>query len=270
MYFSFKTPIAMDRFYVKSIIITIFFQSAILFTIRTGAHAQSDPLIRIKLSGTIYSDETIIRFKDVTTTSFDFDWDAYKIMSGSTTPSIYTYIGNTNYSINSIPLADSLPIIHLGTKILEDGNYTISFENSDGLHNYVLIDKKLEVEIPIDSSSVYPFTGLVTDAADRFELHYQIADMKRNVAPEKSDAEYESNITSSTGGIVVSFKNVSESSYTIEILGMGGRIFKTITKEIPTSEAYVEYIELLNLSAGNYLVKLTCNNSTSSYHIVVI
>jgi len=259
----------MDRFCVKSII-TIFFQSAILFTPYSGAHAQSDPLIRIKLSGTVYSDEAIIRFKDVTTTSFDFDWDAYKIMSGASTPSMYSYIGTTNYSINSIPLADSLPIINLGTKISEDGNYTMSFENSDGLHNYVLIDKKLGVEIGVDSSSVYPFTGLVADAADRFELHYQIADTKRNFAPEKSAAAYESNITSSTGGIVVSFKNVSESAYTIEVLGMGGRIFKTITKEIPASESYVEYIELLNLSAGNYLVKLTYNNSTSSHHIVVI
>lgn len=99
----------MDRFYVKSIIVTIFFQSAILFNLLSNAYAQTDSLIRIKLSGAVYSDETIIRLLDGSTTQFDFDFDAYKIMSGGTTPSIYTKIDNTNYSINSIPSFDSLP-----------------------------------------------------------------------------------------------------------------------------------------------------------------
>src|SRR5690606_26119172 len=88
----------------------------------------------------------------------------------------YTYIGTTNYSINSIPSKDSLPTIPLGTKINENGIYTMSFENSDGLHNYILIDKKLGEEIFVDSSVVYSFTGSVSDAADRFELQLQVAD----------------------------------------------------------------------------------------------
>jgi len=261
----------MNSFYIRSITMTILLQSVILFTIHSSVHAQSDPLIRIRLSGTVYSDETVIRIKNTTTTNFDFDYDAYKIMSGGTTPSMYTYIGTTNYSINSIPASDSLPIINLGTKILEDGNYIMSFENSDGLHGYILIDKKLGVEVPVDSSSAYSFTGLIGDAINRFELQYKIeSENKENSVPDNSYTVCEANITSSVDGIFVLLKNASEGQYKIEVLGMGGRVLKTITKEVSNSESHGEYIELSNLTAGNYLVKFTYNKYISSHHIIII
>jgi hypothetical protein len=270
----------MERFYRQSIIITIFFQSVILFA-TTAVQATTDPIIRIKLSGTVYSDETIIRFKEGTTTAFDFDYDAYKIMSRRTTPSMYTYIGTTNYSINSIPSKDSLPTIQLGTKINENGIYTMSFENSDGLHNYILIDKKLGEEIFVDSSVVYSFTGSVSDAVDRFELQLQVADTSSSninmvfseepaMPISKMVPEPSVSVVSCYGGILVSLEDVSVGMYKIEIVGMGGRVLETMTNSISSSGLTRDYIEVNNLTAGNYLVRLLCDNKVSTYHIVII
>ena len=271
----------MDRFHVKYFIAVIFFQSVILFNSPTSAYAQTDSIIRIKLSGSVYSDETVIRIKEGTTTSFDFDYDAYKIMSGRTTPSMYTYIGTTNYSINSIPAKDSLRTILLGTKIKENGTYIMSFENSTGLHDYILIDKKLGEEIPVDSSVIYSFTGSVNDAVNRFELQLQVPDnniistVYKEEEPVKPSmptlvAEPIVDVTSCSGGIHVSLKDVSASMYQIEIVGMGGRVLKTITKSIGDTGTSNDFIEVNDLTAGNYLVKLIYDNIVTSYQVVII
>ncbi len=259
----------MERFYVKAAILLIAIQSCII----TNVWA-SDPLIHIKLTGNVYSDETYIRLREGTTTSFDFDWDAYKIMSVGTTPSMYTSIGSTDYSINSIPAPDSLPVIQLGTKILEESVYTMSFENSTGLHNYILVDKKMNTQIAVDSSTIYSFVGYTTDAPDRFELQLQqsSSENKRIVSlGTKSYSKENMNVTSCKGGVYVSLKDVPADSYKIEIIRVGGRVLETITKEIQASTTYGEYIELSDsLLDGNYVARLTVNDATESFHIIVL
>lgn len=261
----------MDRFHV-AYIATIFFQSAMLFNASSNAYAQTDPIIRIKLSSTTYSDETIIRFKDETTTSFDFEYDAYKIMSGRTTPSMYSSIGTTDYSINSIPAADSLPNILLGTKIMEDGLYSMTFESSTGLYNYVLLDNKTGTEIAVDSSSTYSFTGLIADASNRFELHYKTESSERsNISLANNNFQAsEVYITSSLGGIYVSMTNATVDRYTIEFIRVGGTVAESVTKEIYDHASYNEFIETKELTAGNYLVKLTKGEIASSFHVIIL
>jgi hypothetical protein len=164
--------------YSRLTIVSLLLQSSMLFSLSNCVQAQTDPLIRIKLSGNTYSDETIIRFKTATTTNFDFQYDATKIMSAGSTPSIYTIINSTNYSINSIPSPDSLPVIQLGSQINEKSSYTLSFANSTGLHGYTLYDKLLDREIAIDSSTVYTLDGLIGEDPMRFELRYKSSTYK--------------------------------------------------------------------------------------------
>ena len=259
----------MERFYVRTLILFIVFQSFVI-----GNSWASDPLIHIKLTGVVYSDETYIRFKEGTTTGFDFDWDAYKIMSGGTTPSMYTIIGNVDYSINSIPAADSLSVVQLGIKILEESVYTMSFENSTGLHNYTLVDKKTNTQIAIDSSTVYSFIGSTTDATDRFELQWHDpSENNRQILTlgTKAQTKGKMNVTSCKGGIYVTLKDIQADTYKIEMIRIGGRVLQTITKEIQASTVYGEYIELSDfLVDGNYIARLTVNDTTESFHIVVL
>ena len=51
-----------------------------------------DNIIRITLTSdnTRYNDETVIRFNEMATDTFDFDLDAYKILNSDSVPSIYT------------------------------------------------------------------------------------------------------------------------------------------------------------------------------------
>lgn len=260
----------MERFYARAAILFAAIQLCIIANVWAA-----DPLIHIKLAGTVYSDETYIRFKEGTTTNFDFDWDAYKIMSMETTPSMYTIINSTDYSINSIPAPDSLPVIQLGIKILEESVYTMSFENSTGLHNYILIDKKMNTQVAVDSSTIYSFIGYTTDAPDRFELQWQNPSSqfhRKNIAlGTQSFSKENMNITSCKGGIYLSLKDTPTDNYKIEIIRVGGKILETFTKDIPASTAYGEYIELSDfLLDGNYVARLTVNEVTEAYHIIVL
>ncbi|MGN6645067.1 MAG: hypothetical protein ACTHJT_00945 [Cytophaga sp.] len=259
----------MERFYVKAVLLCIFIQSFIV----NNLHAM-DPLIWVRLKGVTYSDETVIRFREGTTTNFDFDFDAYKIMSTGTTPSVYTRIGNTDYSINAIPAADSLPTIKLGTKILEESLYTMSFANSTGLHGYVLIDKKLNTQTAVDSSSTYSFIGYVEDDPDRFEL--QLEKYLPNIVSyvslvTKAPSVNKIQVSSCAGGIYVSLKELYADNYKIEIIRLGGRIVQTIETVIQPSASYEALIQLENsLIAGNYVARVTAGAMQESFHIAIV
>jgi len=264
----------MDSLHVKSFGIAIFLQAFILFGLPCLVKSASDPIIRIKLTGTVYSDETIVRFKTTTTTNFDFQYDANKIMSACTTPSIYTTIHAINYAINSIPSPDSLPVIQLGSQINETSSYTLSFANSTGLHGYTLYDKLLDSEIAIDSSTIYTFDGVIGEDPIRFALRYQSSTYPINSICSLTNSGLKttnsSNIVvgSCSGGMSLIFKNGTPENYTIKIVREGGRIIKFIRRESINTNS--EFIELNDLIAGSYVVVIAVHGSESSYHIALL
>jgi hypothetical protein len=257
-----------DRFTIISLLL----QSSMLFSLGNDAQALTDPIIRIKLKGTVYSDETIIRFKTATTTNFDFQYDANKIMSAGSTPSIYTIINSTNYSINSIPSPDSLPVIQLGSQINETSSYTVSFANCTGLHGYTLYDKFLDREIGIDSSTIYAFEGVVGELLMRFELRYKNATNNRITTSLRLNTNDSSNIrvASCPGGMYLAFKTYNPENYSIKIIGVGGRVLKIVEKENLNTSLNAQFIELSDLSIGTYVVLILADNSESSYHIALL
>jgi hypothetical protein len=257
-----------DRFTIISLLL----QSSMLFSLGNDAQALTDPIIRIKLKGTVYSDETIVRFKTGTTTNFDFQYDANKIMSAGSTPSIYTIIDSTNYSINSIPSPDSLPVILLGSQINETSSYTLSFANSTGLHGYTLYDKLLDSEIAIDSSTIYTFEGVVGESVMRFELRYKKVSNNRITTSLRSNTNDSSNVGvgSCPGGMYLAFKNYIPENYSIIIIGVGGRVLKTVEKVHLNASLNAQFIELSDLKTGTYVVHIVTDNAESSYQISLL
>lgn len=263
----------MKRFYKKTIVLSVFIQTLILFAGHNAVHA-ADPIIRIKISGAVYSDETIIRYNPSATTSFDFSFDASKIMSTGTTPSIYSIIGTKKYAINTLPNPGALPTIQLGSKILQTGSYTITFVNSTDMHGYYLYDSFLNSEVAVDSSSTYTFNGTVGDVQTRFELRYGSSENNRSFAVENALntsvglAAEDISVGSSLGGIYVTFLNEIPENYSVKVIGQGGRVLKSVLNQKPGSG--YEFIDLNDLTLGSYIVIISADDVESSHHISLL
>jgi hypothetical protein len=104
--------------------------------------------IKLALTNSIVSDETIVGLLDEATTGFDGAYDAYKLSGSSATiPGIYTEINSIKYAINYLPWTISEPVrIPLRIVLKSSGNYRIDvtqFENLDGLEVYLRDGAKL-------------------------------------------------------------------------------------------------------------------------------
>jgi hypothetical protein len=64
------------------------------------------------------------------------------------------------------------------------------------------------------------------------------------------------------------FNSSTPENYTIKIVSEGGRIIKFIRRE--TINSNLEFIELNDLIAGNYVVVIAVYGSESSYHIALL
>ncbi len=98
----------------------LFFLFTIFFTALLSLSAQGildemkngktqDSLLRLKITGNGYSDETIILFMGASTECFDSNYDAYKLMGLMVAPQLYNYIWDTcinqaiNMAVNVMP-----------------------------------------------------------------------------------------------------------------------------------------------------------------------
>jgi hypothetical protein len=218
---------------------------------RTG----SDEIIRITLTGATPDkwDDAVIRFNEMATTAFDNDWDAYKIISRGQNPLVYTTLGGTLYSINSVSEIDSLPSVDVIVYLPADGTYTLSVADNDPTIEYVLVDKKLGTDNSV--SNGYTFSGSTTDNVNRFQLQLRTA---KTTGTQVSNASRGIQIQSSTKGFVIQTNQFGGSEANIEILDMTGNSVKMLNNTVlTTGSTYVP----MDISAGAYLVKVTVNGN---------
>ena len=131
--------------------------------------------LKLTIVGNGYSDQTFVVIIPGSTTGFDSQYDAYKLMGIYAAPQLYSIISCCNLSVNAIPELYNGMEIQLGNRFGADNSYTIS---ANGLYTFgtdttiVLEDTKENEFINLMSDSSYTFTGLESDAHDRFKLHY--------------------------------------------------------------------------------------------------
>jgi hypothetical protein len=134
-----------------------------------------DSIARIKLVrvSNNFQDETIIRIIEGSTTNFDNNFDAVKLMSLNTNAvNIYSSLNNNNFAINSIP-PSSIPIeIPIPIKIAQLGLYDIQFTIPIAIgNNLYWKDNFLGTQVSLNNlpNLNYLFTDTVTPLT-RFSL----------------------------------------------------------------------------------------------------
>ncbi|MBO9699706.1 MAG: T9SS type A sorting domain-containing protein [Sporocytophaga sp.] len=103
--------------------------------------------LKLSVSSNIGSDETLIRLSTEADTSFNEEFDAYKLLNSGNCPSIFTQLNGIDYAVNSIPDEFNSVEIPLVIAAASAGNYLISASDLSSIgedYNISLTDKQFE------------------------------------------------------------------------------------------------------------------------------
>jgi len=149
--------------------------------LKSSASQAIGNIFRLKINGATDADQTAFRIHPEATGYFDPEWDAHKIFespgyAGYPGPySKYTTISskdpaNDDYSIQSVPPLTQDVKIPVLVKVSTSGTYTISAQETDDVHDCILLkDNLLNITTDLKGGS-YNFTISDTTTSPRFEL----------------------------------------------------------------------------------------------------
>jgi hypothetical protein len=125
-------------------------------------------IVKLKVSGNGFYDETVIYFREEATTGFDDQMDAHKLPSfEESAPYIYS-TANGGMAINVLPEVVTVPLnVKVGT---ETGTYTIDTVSNGEFSELYLKDLSTG-EITDLNKNAYTFT-YIPGIESRFELHF--------------------------------------------------------------------------------------------------
>jgi hypothetical protein len=126
--------------------------------------ASTENLLHIKLTNSIFEDETAIHFRDDATKQFDDYADAWKLKNGSFNLSSLTE-NHERLAINSLPSLMCNTRVNLDVADVKPGAYQLKFSNMssfDADASVILEDHYLNQNIFVSEQDIYLFT--VSDA----------------------------------------------------------------------------------------------------------
>lgn len=132
--------------------------------------------LRFKVSGTSYSDETVVRFNPNAQEDFDQSLDANKKFSTNpSVPQIYSIDINKNpLTVNTLPENDEYQIVTILQNIQTEGEYTLEVEgisSFDFSKTIYLEDLELDSLIDLTTTQEYKYYSKIVQNNARFKLH---------------------------------------------------------------------------------------------------
>ena len=122
-----------------------------------------------------YSDRISVHFNPEATSGYNPGYDAYKLWGLSEAPQLYTRIGDTNVTCNSLPFEKKNMVIPMGFSCGLPGTYTLIADSLGTFENAISIsleDLKLNTTQDLRTNPIYNFTYDTLDDPNRFVLHF--------------------------------------------------------------------------------------------------
>ncbi len=216
------------------------------------SNEQTDNILRLSINYGDFSDETVIRFLEPATFGYDGEFDAFKLFPAYTNSAqIYSILENQDVglAISTLPFFnDSLTIIPLGVKVMEEGVHKIIANelNFDEFTDVYLEDLYTETVVNLKTNPEYSFYNPAENQInykDRFRLIFSL-DLTETENIYTDDVL----IYSFNNIIVVEFPEIQTNGGTINIYDMSGKkiMIKNYTEVsrvlIPLNSASAFYI----------------------------
>jgi hypothetical protein len=134
-------------------------------------------LFRVAVSVNGESDETVVRFTESATASFDSQYDAAKLYGHASAPQLYTMAAdNQMLSINSLAMTEGGVSVPLSFEFTSDGEITLQFSGVGSFSELqaIFIEDQLTGSMTnLRQHGSYSFNHLVSNDPDRFLLHFR-------------------------------------------------------------------------------------------------
>jgi hypothetical protein len=136
--------------------------------------------IKIASQSKLGSDEVLLQFGAASNQA-----GAAKLYSTiKTAPSAYLTSGAQELTVRYLTNTTNNPIIPLAFKPGSDGNYTMRIDFDAAHYDFVVLeDTKTKVKHDLKDTPTYDFSAAVTDAFDRFLLHFEAVPIGNNTLP---------------------------------------------------------------------------------------
>lgn len=211
--------------------------------------------IKLKLNNGELSDESIVCLIENATSSFDSDYDAFKLFGNDKSmPLLFSELNSVKYAINCVRNSDSKPVIIPMTVVIKiPGIYQIEATEFENLGDYKVVLKHGLFETVLKANTSYSFDSEVGSFTD-FQLILRSPDS--NVENIKNSEvltwfsdntlfiNYPSIIPANTGHLFI---------YDVK----GKMVYNKLVNLLSDQTAQIP----LNLPDGIYIARLTVNNS---------
>lgn len=210
-----------------------------------------DNAIRIMVTNDAnsFNDEAVVVMNDIATTDYDCSFDATKLQGDAAAPMLYTMKDGDKMCVSNFASLNDINHKEVNLKVGTDGTHILSFSHTLLSGNVVLLDKK--TNSIINNGDVYQFSGLTSDAENRFELVFSTTNL---ASLEKSNLK----IVASDN--IVYIKSDLSKSVTVQILSVEGK------KLVETNNST---IDLNGFAKGIYIVKASTSNENIIKKIIV-
>ena len=222
------------------------------------------PILKFNVSdGSEFSDIALIYFFKDATSSFDGNYDAFKLMSKNPElPQIYTVGNDLKLSMNGLPYPDQKETVPLKIKIGVAQSYTINILNLENLSDYNVTlvhgDKKMDLKSN-PSYSFYATPGIIEDMWVVFE---NISTIVNPPVEEQTVCWYNNGSVKIKTGMTGFEENSS-----VSVFDMNGKVvFNNNDISIVRGEIFETP---LGLAKGIYIVTVSNNGLRITQKIVV-
>lgn len=229
--------------------------------------SSDESILRLTATSGASSDETVIRLLDSTTTTFDGQYDAYKMMNEGQTPSLYTNYNADSYAINSIPYSSFNETIPVNIDVKFAGNYAFTaditgFEDADSV---IFVDKHTNARQDLRINPSYTVDLAKSNYTDRFYIQYNkkasvVTDNKPGVLSAITVYSFEQKVT-------VNFNNTKVVTADLTIYDMkGNAVYKVKNQNVSSGKLEVN---LPFVSSGVYIVKVESGQASKTQEVYI-
>lgn len=230
----------------------------LMFAVKlANAQPGSKDILKVKITGNGFSDETFIRYIQGASTGFESDKDAWKMFSMNLdVPMIYTKVDGYAISLNTFPALDKKVKMELFTKIKTAGNYSLETKIVSPFSDSVkifLIDKVLNEIYNIRTDSILN-VNLSADSGNtaRFQLYFS--------TPARYSVKNLTCFKNTDGQITI--ENLSDMGWQMNIIDENDIFQKSVAG---LSESYT----VSGLHGGNYYVNIQDFSGAENFEIEV-
>lgn len=206
----------------------------------------TDPFIRLAAIANNISDETVIRFNENASSSFDGDLDAHKLASFTDgAPNFYSM----DMAINTLPETEMIPM-NFNCDI--NGTYTISLDEYQSLDEVTLEDLKSGAMINILEMD-YVFDYSIEDDEERFILHIGALGIEDPASSEVNIYSYGNDI----------YINLEENtSGQVDIYNLSGQLISSLPVNAANNKVSIA-------TSGYYMVRYISANETITRKVFI-